>query len=310
MLAVGLGTNEVSKYLDGSEEQIKIAAINLPSSVTLSGDSDAIEILSARLNKEGVFNRILRTGGNAYHSHHMMALGSDYSDMLSMGLDHINKLGLVDKEQRYPFIPWVTSVTPEKPIGEVTASYWRANLESPVRFTDAVTGIMNLETNPAIELLVDIGPHPALKSPLDQILKSIGKPVSYASSLKRGEDSGESILQLAGTLFAMNAEIDLAAVNAANIGLYEGKWALAHGCTAVDMPAYQYTYGPVSYHESRISKEYRLRDTIRHDLLGSKLPGAGVFQPQWRNVLRMKDIPWLGDHRLLPGKQSALLIAE
>jgi len=307
MLAVGLGTDEVLKYLDSKEEQIKIAAINSPSNVTLSGDSDAIEILSEKLTKEGLFNRVLRTGGNAYHSHHMKALGSDYNDMLSKGLLHIHKLGLVDKSRRYPSIPWVSSATPDEPImGEVTSSYWRANLELPVRFADAVTEMMSLENNPVINVLVEIGPHPALKGPLEQILKSIGKPAPYTFSLKRNEDSRESVLQLAGTLFSLNAEIDLAAVNAIDDGPHEGKCGLVHGCTAVDLPVYQYTYGPVNYYESRISKEYRLRDVIRHDLLGSKLPGASKFQPQWRNFLRLKDVPWLGDHRLLPGKKPII----
>ncbi len=112
-----------------------------------------------------------------------------------------------------------------------------------------------------------------------------------------------SVLQLAGTLFGLNAEIDLAAVNAVDDGVHEGKASLAHGSTAVDLPTYQYTYGSLSYYESRASKEYRLRKIVRHDLIGSKVPGTGKFQPQWRNVLRVKDLPWLSDHRLLPGKQ-------
>ncbi|KAK4173766.1 putative polyketide synthase [Triangularia setosa] len=301
MLAVGMGVDAATEYLDGKEHHIKIAAINSPGSVTLSGDADAIESLSVTLNDQGVFNRALRTGGNAYHSHHMVALGSHYSDMLSKGIEHIKAVGLVNKTQRYPLIPWVSSVTPGKPMGcEVEASYWRANLESPVRFSEAVSGLMSLEHNQAVDILVEVGPHPALKSPVDQILKSIGKSAPHIASLKRGEDSRESVLQLAGTLFGLNAEVDLAAVNAVDDGLREGMWSFAHGCTAVDLPGYQYTYGPVNYYESRVSKEYRLRQVLRHDLIGSRLPGASKLRPQWRNVLRLKDVPWLGDHRLLP----------
>ncbi|KAI0013981.1 hypothetical protein F4779DRAFT_625071 [Xylariaceae sp. FL0662B] len=287
MLTVGMSDDQVSDYLDGKEEQIKIAAINSPSSVTLSGDVDAIKSLSTILTKEGVFTRVLRTGGNAYHSHHMMALGSDFSDMLSSGVEHIKKLGLVNPVQRYLPIPWVSSVTPDKLVAdsEVTFSYWRANLESPVRFTQAVNKMMSLENSAPIDILVEIGPHSALKSPLDQILKSIGKPARYASALKRDEDSRFSVLRLAGSLFGLNAEIDMAAVNAVDDGVHEGNWSLTHGCTAVDLPTYQFSYGPVSYYECRASKEYRLRE---------------VLQPQWRNVLRVKDLPWLRDHRLIP----------
>ncbi|RYP28272.1 hypothetical protein DL767_007292 [Monosporascus sp. MG133] len=302
MLAVGLSTDQVSGYLDGKEEQIKIAAINSPGSVTLSGDEDAIQLLSAILTNDGVFNRVLRTGGNAYHSHHMTALGSDFSDMLSSGIKHIETLGLVDPVQRYPSILWVSSVMPNKMLldGDVTVSYWRANLESPVRFTEAVTKMMSPEGGPAVDVLVEIGPHSALKGPLDQILKSIGSPAQYSSALKRDEDGRVSVLELAGVLFSLNTEIDMSAVNAVDDSAHDGQGSLIHGCTAVDLPTYQYTYGPVGYYESRVSKEYRLRNIVRHDLIGSKVPGAAKFQPQWRNVLRVKDLPWLSDHRLIP----------
>ncbi|KAK3293714.1 uncharacterized protein B0H64DRAFT_434836 [Chaetomium fimeti] len=306
MLAVGLGVEEVSSYLEGREEQVVIAAINSPGSVTLSGDADAIEALSAVLSKEGVFNRILRTSGSAYHSHHMLAVGSEYLDMLERGEERLRELGLVDEVARYPKVPWASSVKPDKVVadGDLKARYWRENLESPVRFTQAVTKMMTADgiDGTAIDVLVEIGPHAALKGPVEQILKSIGKPATYVPSLQRNEDGVKSLLQLAGTLFAINADIDMPAVNAtdSDVSITSSGPALTHGCLAVDLPAYQYTYGPVSYYESRISKEYRIRDFLRHDLLGSEVLGSGKLQPQWRNVLRAKDVPWLSDHRLVP----------
>ncbi|KAL7623513.1 hypothetical protein AAE478_007196 [Parahypoxylon ruwenzoriense] len=300
MLAVGLGPEKVSEYLGNQETAVKIAAINSPDSVTLSGEVDAIEELATTLNSDGVFNRLLRTGGNAYHSHHMIPLGSNYHDILSCGLRRVKDLGFSEEVQRYPRIQWASSVTPAKSLLDldVTASYWRANLESPVRFSDAVLNLVSSEDHP-IDILVELGPHGALKSPLDQILKRLGKSIPYVSSLKRKEDGRVSLLQLAGTLFCLNAEIDLISVNAVD-GIQGTKSHLIHGCTAVDLPPYQYTYGPVSYLEGRASKEYRLRDTPRHDLVGSKVVGNAKLRPQWRNILRLKDLPWLGDHRLLP----------
>ncbi|KAF2826264.1 polyketide synthase [Ophiobolus disseminans] len=300
MLAVGLGLEQVEKYLGGIEQHVTVAAINSPGSVTLSGEQAAVETLSKTLDSEGVFNRLLKTGGNAYHSRHMVALGEEYDTLLEGGLAHLSKLGLRDVRHRYPHIPWVSSVTPDKSLisESVAPSYWRSNLESPVRFSDAAANLVTRE-DIAIAALVEIGPHAALKSPLDQILKSINKTIPYAGTLKRGEDSRTSMLQLAGMLFSMNAKIDLAAVNAID-EKYGAKHALTHGVTAIDLPPYQYTYGPISYYESRQSKEFRLRRVPRHDLLGSKIAGGAKLRPQFRNVLRMKDLPWLADHRLLP----------
>ncbi|KAL9031280.1 MAG: hypothetical protein Q9196_000687 [Gyalolechia fulgens] len=298
MLAVGLAPEQIYEYLLGQEEGVKIAAINSPNSITLSGDVNAIERLSATLKKDEVFCRKLQTGGNAYHSHHMIPLGSDYSKILSTGLKSITRLD--GERQRYSQVPWFSSVTPHKSMSEleIAAPYWRANLESPVRFLDAVSNLVSAES-PAIDILVEIGPHPALKSPLNQILTSLGKNVPYTSSLKRDEDGSSMLLQLAGSLFSLNAQIDLVAVNSVD-NPNGTELEFLHGCSAVDLPPYQYSYGPVNYHESRVSKEYRLRKVPRHDLIGSKVAGTAKLQPQWRNILRLKDLPWLGEHRLLP----------
>ena len=299
MLAVGLGLNQVAKYLEGREDEVKVAAINSPGSVTLSGEVSAINQLSAAMNADSVFNRTLKTGGNAYHSHHMVPLGRNYIEMLQERQKLVN-----DKQQRYQHVPWISSVTPRKSTNYLndTAAYWRANLESPVRFSDAVSTLVGMEDLP-IHAVIEIGPHPALKSPLEQISKTEGKTVAYCSTLKRQEDGRVSMLQLAGTLFGLNATVDLAAVNA--VDEIRGA-ALEHGCTGIDLPPYQYTYGGLNYHESRASKEYRYRSIPRHDLLGSKVVGNAKLRPQWRNILRMKDVPWLGDHRLVPGEMLLL----
>ncbi|ROT40784.1 hypothetical protein SODALDRAFT_396446 [Sodiomyces alkalinus F11] len=329
MLAVGMGFAdlEAAGYMDGLEGKVVTAAINSPHSITLSGDAPAIQGLAATLTEAGVFHRVLATGGNAYHSHHMLPLGNDYGDMLGNGLcalkdhgfggdtDHSDD-GLHDTPHRYDAIPWVSSVTPDKSNrGEqVGPSYWRANLESPVRFSQAVEKLVTSKSA-AVDVLIEIGPHAALKSPVQQILKQLGLSTPYLASLARQRDGQASLLAMAGSLFGLNASVDLVAVNSADVHVHGRVPAPApaakgntrthavsyeHGCMAVDLPPYKYAYGPVVYHESRFSKEYRARSVIRHDLIGSKLPGNAKLRPQWRNVLRLKDLAWLGDHRLLP----------
>ncbi|KAI3316712.1 hypothetical protein HD806DRAFT_552023 [Xylariaceae sp. AK1471] len=296
MLAVGLGAEVVEKYLQGQEAHVKIGAINSPSSVTLSGDYEAVQELAIRLEKDGVFNRTLNTGGNAYHSHHMSPLGGSYSVMLAEHLDIIKKEGFSGHDQLYSKIRWVSSVTPSKGTATLgtTPSYWMSNLVSPVRFCDAVSNLIASEDVP-IDAFVEIGPHHALRGPVDQTLKALGRTTPYIGSLVRGTNGQTTLLQLCGTLFGLNADVDLVAVNSIDKGR-----GYIHGCPAIDLPPYQYAYGPVSYHESRISKEYRSRSVVQHDLLGSKLPGASKLRPQWRNILRVDDVPWLADHRLIP----------
>ncbi|KAJ5247894.1 hypothetical protein N7468_002877 [Penicillium chermesinum] len=301
MLAVGFGTERAVEYIRqaGLEGQVRVAAINSFGSVTISGDTEAVEELSAKLTRETVFNRLVRTGGLAYHSHHMVPLGSEYEAKVNAGMRRLEELGVDTENAKYPVVPWFSSVTPEKSTAQVSASYWRANLESPVRFTDAVSKLLDVpDLN--IRALIEIRPHPALKSPLGQIVKSLGKSIPHVPSLKRNEDAQRSLLDCIGILFALNVDVNLVAVNAVDGQLLDGQRQLEHGCTAIDLPPYKYTYGPIKYHESRLSKEYRLRSTPRHDLLGSKVPGTTKLRPQWRNILRLKDLPWLDDHRVPP----------
>jgi acyl transferase domain-containing protein len=189
MLAVGLSSEQAYKYLECFEDQIKIAATNSPESMTLSGEVEAMAELSAMLSKGGVFNRLLRTGGNVYHSHRMIPLCAEYVDILATGLARLKQLGMVDDTKRYGPILWASSVTPEKSqsIFEVTPTYWRANLESPVSFSQAASNLMKSETSP-IDVFVEIGPHGALKSPLNQILKILGKSILYEPSFIKNED--------------------------------------------------------------------------------------------------------------------------
>jgi acyl transferase domain-containing protein/NADPH:quinone reductase-like Zn-dependent oxidoreductase len=301
MLAVGLYFDDALARLDESEKSsIKIAAINSQDSTTLSGDADAIEKLGQRLQKDGCFVRVLKTGGNAYHSHHMVAIGEKYEDQLQNALLEIQANG---PGHYLPNCRWVSSVTPFKK-AVVCPGYWRQNLQSQVRFSEA-TEMLLTDTNEHLDILIEIGPHSALQGPIKRITAiaaaGYGVPVPvYLSALKRFGDGNRDVLELCGTLFTLNYSVDLAAVNAVDAVDEEGNHSLVLGKVCVDMPRYQYTYGPILFHEPRLSREKRQRVNLCHDLLGVAGVGSAKDRPFWRNLLRHKDLPWLGHHRLLP----------
>ncbi|CAG8888828.1 unnamed protein product [Penicillium egyptiacum] len=298
MMAVGLEPAQVAPYLDGIEGDVKIAAINSPYSVTLSGEPEAIDKLSKTLSDEGVFARVLNTGGNAYHSHHMLALGEAYEELATQGLDQVKPL--VENGPSNPIAKWVSSVTMKEVRERVPPAYWRGNLEAPVLFSSAVE---RLAEDRSVDILIEIGPHPALGGPLKQIRSSLEKTGSALppclGSLRRGEHDVISMLTLAGNLFINDAPVNLVAVNATE--KTEDEIHISHGFPCIDMPQYKYSYPetPVHY-ENRFNKEYRTRKHLRRDILGARVPGGSRTHPQWRNVLRLKDLPWLEDHKLLP----------
>ncbi|KAF3003888.1 t1pks [Neopestalotiopsis sp. 37M] len=298
MMAVGIGEDQTRPYLEAMERDVKIAAVNSPNSVTLSGESEAITKLEKTMTADGIFARVLKTGGNAYHSHHMAALGQSYEDLATEGLKEIRSF--MSEEPSYSDARWFSSVTlKEEPIAP--PAYWRRNLECPVLFSSALERLVE---NEPVDLLIEIGPHPALGGPIKQIrsgLESRGVKIPIClGSLRRGEHDVTSMLTCAGNLFLNDAPIDLVAVNASE-KLQHGQIIFQHGFSCIDLPQYPYSYPeqPVHY-ENRLNKEYRLRKHLSHDVLGARVPGGSRTHPQWRHVLRLKNAPWLEDHKLLP----------
>ncbi|KAK3170551.1 putative secondary metabolism biosynthetic enzyme [Lepraria neglecta] len=52
------------------------------------------------------------------------------------------------------------------------------------------------------------------------------------------------------------------------------------------------------WHETRASREAQSLPSPRHDLLGTRVSDSSVLEPQWKNMLRADEVPWLRDHRV------------
>lgn len=299
MLAVGAGPEEIEPYLT---EGIRIACYNSPSSVTLSGDTEPAAVVKAKLDTDRVFVRELKTGGRAYHSHHMKNVGGDYESRLTNALSAFNNPQDVTSEshKRPVFFSSVTGKEKEAHF-KPGPNYWRTNLESPVLFTQAVEAA--IASDLGINLFIEIGPHSALAGPLRQIRDALGisaKDLDYASTLIRGQSSVTRLLDLAGTLNMKGYPIDLERVNA--IEKRVGDTITTEiGHTIIDLPRYSWNYSNgVLRGTNRPNEEYRLRKFAHHDLLGTQLPGSSLTQRQWRNMLDSKYFPWLEHHKLGP----------
>ncbi|KAI1747778.1 hypothetical protein F4782DRAFT_551542 [Xylaria castorea] len=301
MLAVGLGPEEADPYL---EEGIRIACYNSPQSVTLSGNEDAAARVKAKLEADGVFVRALKTSGRAYHSHHMKDVGAIYEEYANRGFAFLDALEFPkhDKGSNIPL--FVSSVTGEvKRNFQPGPDYWRENLESPVRFSQAVTRMTEIE-GLGINHIVEIGPHSALAGPIRQLRDKLGvssRDLEYTATLSRGEDSVTRLLDLAGALFIKGYPIDLARVNSLEEQDRHGRITPRHGLPLVDLPRYSWNYsaGPLRS-KHRLNMDFQNRKFPRHDLLGNLLPGVIRDQAQWRNMLDIHDLPWLEQHKLGP----------
>ena len=287
MMAVGLTETEGKMELKSYKDRISLAAINSPSSLTLSGDEDAIIELKEGLERRKIFARRLKVE-QAFHSHHMQPLAPAFEQALSHAVSF----------QCHPAkIRFCSSVTArDSRARKMNAEYWAMNMTGTVMFSDALTGILvNENDEQDIDILVEIGAHPALRAPSNEVLNSLKLKIPYLASLTREAPAFESLLATAGQLFSLGYPVDLAAVNSNFSVEADGRFSQRTiGRRLQDLPSYRWDHGNF-WAETRQIREQRFRRN-RHSLLGFPTPGGLGRHPRWRNYLRQSEIPWLSQH--------------
>ncbi|OTA56670.1 polyketide synthase [Hypoxylon sp. EC38] len=283
MMAAGLGAEEAAKYITStSSSRAVIACINSPGSVTLSGDLEAIDEISAALQADGIFARKLKVP-LAYHSHHMQCIAKEYMNSLRSILP-LQRSTQVDTNIR--FASPVTGEVISSPEG-FTPQHWVRNLTSPVLFSQAFENMCFGENGIAeVDMIVEVGAHSTLSGPIRQILK--GREMPYVSCLHRPVDAVETMQGLACDLLTRGYPVSISAVNFPTGG---------HHIFLDDLPMYPWNHKRQYWTESRISREIRQGRFAPHELLGSLLPGGGPT-PTWRNLLRSTDVPWLEEYKI------------
>ena len=84
MAAIGIDEKTANSAIHdaGLDQKMRVACINSPNNVTVSGDADAVFEFASGLETKGILARVLKTGGKAYHSHHMVPLGPQLEEIL------------------------------------------------------------------------------------------------------------------------------------------------------------------------------------------------------------------------------------
>ncbi|KAL9069654.1 MAG: hypothetical protein Q9157_006082 [Trypethelium eluteriae] len=288
MLALGVGyihaQNLISRIRDG---QVKIACINSPGSVTLSGDMHAIQTAKKLADELGIFARLLKVDV-AYHSHHMKAVEQAYAHGIgSIQPNHNADISFSSSLRGRVAAP-----------SELSERYWVDNLLEPVNFTKGIEQLFSkpYSDNPGWRpnVIIEIGPHPALRQPALQTIKSagMGEDVSYLATIKRDESGVESVLSLASQLFVKGLPISLGAINDT-----AGHGALPQ--VLHDLPTYSWMHNADYCANSRLAENKLFQKYPQHDLLGQLTSQSTPLHMTWRNVLNVSSmVPWLADHRL------------
>ncbi|EME40768.1 hybrid polyketide synthetase [Dothistroma septosporum NZE10] len=268
----------------------QLAADNSSASVTISGDADAIDLVEIIMKDESKFARKLKVD-TAYHSHHMRVCSDPY-------LEALNKCDIIISRPSLDAPRWHSSVV--RGNCQVTSAmsaslkgpYWRDNMLHPVLFAPALRAAVEISGCPG--LVLEVGPHPALKGPATlTIEETTGSDAPYHGTLSRGQNDALAMTSTLGSIWSVLGASDITFQEFQRAFDAKATFALSKA-----LPGFSWDHEKVIWNETRGSKAHRQRATPKHLLLGVR----SVFETEgelcWRNYLQPKEMPWLKGHQI------------
>ncbi len=275
MASVAAGIAEVEGRLGRWDGRVSVAAVNGPGSVVLSGDSDALEELVAQYVADGVRARMIAGAVAPSHSEHVEQVREEIV------------AGLRDLRPRSGDVPFYSTVTGGLfDTAGLEGEYWYRNTREMVRFEEAARTLFDT----GVDAFVEIGAHPVLGVPLQEILddvQGVGGSAIVVGSLRRDEGglrrfcSSVAELWVAGTSVDWHAVLGKAAEPEPRLPPYafqrERYWVESSSLTGSDPAA----AGQLA---------------AGHPLLVSIVPLAGSEAMVLTGRLSLRTHPWLADH--------------
>lgn len=303
MTSIGLSESTVEPFIseanNGSNHgRVEIGCVNGPSNVTLTGDRRAVEAINALMERKGIFARRLKVNV-AYHSTFMMEVANEYLTLIQDIVPRWTSSSSEESAKTPAISSTVTgTILSAKHLSQ--PKYWVTNLISKVKFMDAIQNMaLYLMEHRATgmsrkDVLIEIGPTSALQRPVKDTIDTMAQfeDMSYDSILKRDVSSLESCLGLIGRLWTSGFDVDLAPINYPTASFPEPQLLM-------DLPEYPFNHTSSYWTESRISKNFRMRKHARRDLLGVTLADWNPLEPRWRNIIRVKENPWILEHAVI-----------
>jgi acyl transferase domain-containing protein len=303
MMSVGLSEAKVQPYLDSATSSLgngslAVACVNSPSNVTISGKRTHLEHLRAQLDEDKVFCRVLLVQV-AYHGPLMLQVASQYQRSIADLTPGFTRHG--------GEVRMISSVTGALISGDelCSSAYWVRNMVSQVKFCQAVQTLCQHHSGQAskkidlshrriiqADYLLEIGPHSTLSGPIRDSLKENSKQVTYGSTLTRNTSAVKTLLEAAGKLHCYGYSMDLLRLNE------------PHGVSKrtpmilPNLPEYPFDHSRSYWHESRYSRNTRLRVSERNSFIGLPVYDWNPLDCRWRIFLRQSDHAWITDHQV------------
>jgi 8,8a-deoxyoleandolide synthase len=188
MVAVRAPEEEIVRSIEG-RAGVGIAAVNGPTSVVLSGDTDAVDAIAGQWRARGYKTARLNVS-HAFHSHRMDPM--------------LNGFHSVARSLAYhpPRIPLVSNVTGLPVTDEVCSpQYWVDQVRQAVRFADGVRALRDH----GVRRYVEAGPDGTLSA---MAAETLGRDATTVPLLRKNRDEEQSVCTAVGRLHVDGTEID------------------------------------------------------------------------------------------------------
>ena len=265
MTAVSMSGQAAQALLDesGLSNQLAVAGFNSSTGATIAGPAAALAQLEVMLKARNILCKRLDLD-YAFHSAAM--------DAIEAGV----RLSLADIKPRPATIPFYSTVTGQiLSEGELDAGYWWHNIRRPVLFEQAIGAMTQQQLN----VFVEIGPHPVLRSYLNTCLKEHGTAGKVIGTINRNDDVPQRILDACGQVMLSGASVEWSALF---------PWAGQF----VDLPHYSWQR-EACWHPVTAESGGLLYRSAAHPLLGHPLAHHDLT---WESPLDTQKSPMLADH--------------
>ncbi|QMU69828.1 acyltransferase domain-containing protein [Streptacidiphilus sp. P02-A3a] len=287
MLSIAESADAVAARARAWDGWVSVAAVNGPGATVLSGDTEALEVLLADCERDGVRARMLPVD---YASH-----GPQVDELREEILTLLD--GVAPRPARVPMVSAMTGEFLEGP--ELDAGYWYASLRAPVEFSRAVEVLGRAGHG----VFVETSAHPVLTAPVTATLEGLpGVADPVVTGTLRREDGGPA-----------RALASLAEAHVRGVAV---DWtAVLAEAERVQLPTYAFAAqrfwpAPVGAATGDVSSAGL--DPVGHPLLGASVQLAEGEGLVVTGRLSLRAQPWLADYAVagtvvLPGTALAEL---
>ncbi|MBT2899984.1 SDR family NAD(P)-dependent oxidoreductase, partial [Streptomyces sp. McG3] len=257
MTAIEATEEEVTPHLT---DTISIAAVNGPTSVVISGDTDATDKITEHFREQGHRTKKL-TVSHAFHSHHMDAMLDDFrttAEQLTYSASQI---------------PIVSTVATN--LAMTDPEYWVTQVREAVRFHHAV---QELETR-GVTTFIELGPDGVLTAQAQQSAEG-----TFTPALRRGRDEITTALTALGTAYVHGRTITTP--HATQLSSLPG-YAFQRQSYWLEAP------------RSAQNSSALGQTSVEHPLLSSLIHAVDSDTTLFTGQVSRNSHPWLADHTVM-----------